>query len=61
MGKPDMPEHTQEKHHDQIAASMDTSNSFWDIKLHGSWSPSVFCKKITRFLESDRALSKFKW
>ena len=28
MGQPDMPDHTQEKRHDQIAASMDTSNSF---------------------------------
>ena len=40
---PGMPDHTQEKLHDQIAASMDillhaksklsTSNSFWDIKI----------------------------
>ena len=38
-----MPDHIQEKFHDQIAASMDillhakskisTSNSFWDIKI----------------------------
>ena len=38
-----MPDHTQEKPHDQITASMDillhakgkfsTSNSFWDIKI----------------------------
>ena len=43
MGMPGMPDHTQEKLHDQIAASMDillhgkiklsTSNSFWDIKI----------------------------
>ena len=40
---PDMPDHTQEKIHDQIATSMDillhaksklsTTNSFWDIKI----------------------------
>ena len=40
---PGMPDHTREKRHDQIAASMDillhaknklsTSNSFWDIKI----------------------------
>ena len=40
---PGMPDHTQEKPHDQIAASIDilvhakskrsTSNSFWDIKI----------------------------
>ena len=40
---PGMPDDTQEKRHDQIAASMDillhaksklsTSNSFWDIKI----------------------------
>ena len=39
----DMPDHTQEKLHDQIAASMDIllhaknklsiSNTFWDIKI----------------------------
>ena len=39
-----MPDHIQEKFHDQIAASMDillhakskisTSNSFWDIKMY---------------------------
>ena len=39
----DMPGHTQEELHDQIAASMDillhaksklsTTNSFWDIKI----------------------------
>ena len=49
---PGMPDHTQEKLHDQIAASMDialhaksklsTSNSFWDTKilkiLKSDWS-----------------------
>ena len=40
---PGMPDHTQEKPHDQIAASIDilvhaksklsASNSFWDIKI----------------------------
>ena len=40
---PGMPDHTQEKFHDQIVASMDilwhakskisTSDSFWDIKI----------------------------
>ena len=40
---PDMPDHSQEKLHDQIAASMDillhgkgkisTLNSFWNIKI----------------------------
>ena len=43
MGMPRMSDHTQDKLHDQIAASMDillhaksklsTSNSFWDIKI----------------------------
>ena len=43
MGMSDMPDHTQEKLHDQIAASMDIllhaknklsiSNTFWDIKI----------------------------
>ena len=51
MGMPDIPDHTQEKLHDQIAVSMDillyaksklsTSNSFWDIKIkiiQSDWS-----------------------
>ena len=52
---PDIPEHTQEKVHDPIAASMDillhaksklsTSKSFWDIKIlkfiQSEW-PRVF-------------------
>ena len=43
MGIPDMPDHAQEKSHDQIAASMDillhtknkisVSNGFWDNKI----------------------------
>ena len=62
---PGIPDHTQEKLHDQIVASMDillhaksklsTSNSFWDIKIYkimqSHWSRvfSITMSSRTRF------------